>query len=197
MRLRARKTQEVCLLIRSCPLANLTRKQRDSELVSNLEDQVLALKDYVRKLEAACGYANLPDFASSSLEDDAAHTVDDSQTSAINDVSSMMWRMNLHGSGETSFLGHLVASVSLLRTMALRPRPSGLSRKRRVFKRYSTCSDSTSIQSIISSLLMSSKLSKRLKRLLTASCCKYQSWQQRVFSRIHRGRCMLTELRLS
>ncbi|EXM04554.1 hypothetical protein NOF04DRAFT_18514 [Fusarium oxysporum II5] len=81
------------------------RKQRDSELVSNLEDQVLALKDYVRKLEATCGYANLPDFASSSLEDDAAHTVDDSQSSAIDDVSSMMWRMNIHGSGETSFLG--------------------------------------------------------------------------------------------
>ncbi|RKL47029.1 hypothetical protein BFJ72_g2766 [Fusarium proliferatum] len=81
------------------------RKQRDSELVSNLEDQVLALKDYVRKLEAACGYANLPDFASSSLEDEGpAHTVDDSQSSAINDVSSMMWRMNIHG-GETSFVG--------------------------------------------------------------------------------------------
>jgi hypothetical protein len=86
----------------------LTRKQRDSELVSNLEDQVLALKDYVRKLEAACGYANLPDFASSSLEDDgpSMHTeADDGESSAINDVSSMMWRMNLHDSGETSFLG--------------------------------------------------------------------------------------------
>ncbi|KLP17197.1 uncharacterized protein LW94_2377 [Fusarium fujikuroi] len=81
------------------------RKQRDSELVSNLEDQVLALKDYVRKLEAACGYSNLPDFASSSLEDEGpAHIVDDSQSSAINDVSSMMWRMNIHG-GETSFVG--------------------------------------------------------------------------------------------
>ncbi|KAG5829852.1 hypothetical protein H9Q74_000005 [Fusarium xylarioides] len=82
------------------------RKQRDSELVSSLEDQVLALKDYVRKLEAACGYANLPTFAPSSLEDEgSSHTVDDSQSSAINDVSSMMWRMNLHGSGETSFVG--------------------------------------------------------------------------------------------
>ncbi|KAF5628690.1 Nit-4-like protein [Fusarium sp. NRRL 25303] len=81
------------------------RKQRDSELVSNLEDQVLALKDYVRKLEAACGYANLPDFAPGSLEDEgSAHTIDDSQSSAINDVSSMMWRMNIHG-GETSFVG--------------------------------------------------------------------------------------------
>lgn len=59
----------------------------------------------MRKLEAACGYANLPDFASSSLEDEGpAHTVDDSQSSAINDVSSMMWRMNIHG-GETSFVG--------------------------------------------------------------------------------------------
>lgn len=128
MRLRARKTQEVCLLIRSCPLANLTRKQRDSELVSNLEDQVLALKDYVRKLEAACGYANLPDFASSSLEDDAAHTVDDSQTSAINDVSSMMWRMNLHGSGETSFLGPsgsfcFPVTNHGIETEAIRPEP--------------------------------------------------------------------------
>ncbi|KAF4415666.1 Nudix hydrolase [Fusarium acutatum] len=83
------------------------RKQRDSELVSNLEDQVLALKDYVRKLEAACGYANLPNFAPSTLDDGfATLTVpDDSQSSAINDVSSMMWRMNLHGSGETSFVG--------------------------------------------------------------------------------------------
>ncbi|RKL48077.1 hypothetical protein BFJ70_g2435 [Fusarium oxysporum] len=111
MRLRARKTQE-----------------RDSELVSNLEDQVLALKDYVRKLEAACGYANLPDFASSSLEDDAAHTVDDSQTSAINDVSSMMWRMNLHGSGETSFLGPsgsfcFPVTNHGIETEAIRPEP--------------------------------------------------------------------------
>ncbi|KAF5575885.1 Nudix hydrolase [Fusarium pseudocircinatum] len=83
------------------------RKQRDSELVSNLEDQVLALKDYVRKLEAASGYANLPNFAPSTLDDDfGTSTVpDDSQSSAINDVSSMMWRMNLHGSGETSFVG--------------------------------------------------------------------------------------------
>ncbi|KAF5531001.1 Nudix hydrolase [Fusarium phyllophilum] len=87
-------------------LANLTRKQRDSELVPNLEDQVLALKDYVRKLEAACGYANLPNFAPSTLDDFGTSTVpDDSQSSAINDVSSMMWRMNLHGSGETSFVG--------------------------------------------------------------------------------------------
>ncbi|QGI83917.1 hypothetical protein CEK25_010646 [Fusarium fujikuroi] len=85
--------------------AQTQKKQRDSELVSNLEDQVLALKDYVRKLEAACGYSNLPDFASSSLEDEGpAHIVDDSQSSAINDVSSMMWRMNIHG-GETSFVG--------------------------------------------------------------------------------------------
>ncbi|KAJ0135581.1 hypothetical protein HZ326_21405 [Fusarium oxysporum f. sp. albedinis] len=104
------------------------RKQRDSELVSNLEDQVLALKDYVRKLEAACGYANLPDFASSSLEDDAAHTVDDSQTSAINDVSSMMWRMNLHGSGETSFLGPsgsfcFPVTNHGIETEAIRPEP--------------------------------------------------------------------------
>ncbi|SCO87877.1 uncharacterized protein FRV6_12004 [Fusarium oxysporum] len=112
MRLRARKTQE-----------------RDSELVSNLEDQVLALKDYVRKLEAACGYANLPDFASSSLEDDgSAHTVDDSQSSAINDVSSMMWRMNLHGSGETSFLGPsgsfcFPVTNHGIETEAIRPEP--------------------------------------------------------------------------
>ncbi|KAF5644494.1 Nudix hydrolase [Fusarium sp. NRRL 52700] len=83
------------------------RKQRESELVSSLEDQVLALKDYVRKLEAACGYANLPNFSPNSLDDLGASTVpeDDSQSSAINDVSSMMWRMNLHGSGETSFVG--------------------------------------------------------------------------------------------
>ncbi|KAF5974286.1 regulatory protein nit-4 [Fusarium bulbicola] len=84
------------------------RKQRDSELVSNLEDQVLALKDYVRKLEAACGHANLPNFAPSTLDDDVgtlAVPEDDSQSSAINDVSSMMWRMNLDGSGETSFVG--------------------------------------------------------------------------------------------
>ncbi|KAF5530045.1 Nudix hydrolase [Fusarium mexicanum] len=84
------------------------RKQRDSELVSNLEDQVLALKDYVRKLEAACGQTNLPNFSPSTLDDDfGTSTVpeDDSQSSAINDVSSMMWRMNLHGSGETSFVG--------------------------------------------------------------------------------------------
>ncbi|KAF5617729.1 Nudix hydrolase [Fusarium tjaetaba] len=83
------------------------RKQKDSELVSNLEDQVLALKDYIRKLEAACGYANLPNFAPSTLDDDLGTSTvpDDSQSSAINDVSSMMWRMNLHGSGETSFVG--------------------------------------------------------------------------------------------
>ncbi|KAF5714450.1 Nudix hydrolase [Fusarium mundagurra] len=82
------------------------RKQRESELVSSLEDQVLALKDYVRKLETACGYTNLPNLAPSSLEDEgSSHTVDDSQSSAIDDVSSMMWRMNLHGSGETSFVG--------------------------------------------------------------------------------------------
>lgn len=87
--------------------ANLTRKQKDSELVANLEDQVLSLKDYVRKLEAACGYTNLPNFAPSTLDEDfGTSTVpDDSQSSAINDVSSMMWRMNLHGSGETSFVG--------------------------------------------------------------------------------------------
>ncbi|KAL9565744.1 hypothetical protein ACKAV7_009926 [Fusarium commune] len=106
-----------------------TTQERDSELVSNLEDQVLALKDYVRKLEAACGYANLPDFASSSLEDDgSAHTVDDSQSSAINDVSSMMWRMNLHGSGETSFLGPsgsfcFPVTNHGIETEAIRPEP--------------------------------------------------------------------------
>ncbi|KAF4342758.1 Nudix hydrolase [Fusarium beomiforme] len=89
--------------------ADRKRKQRESELVSNLEDQVLALKDYVRKLEAACGYANLPDFTSTLDQDDntslSQTEVDDSQSSAINDVSTMMWRMTLHGTGETSFVG--------------------------------------------------------------------------------------------
>ncbi|KAM5378180.1 hypothetical protein ACJA88_005914 [Fusarium oxysporum] len=63
-----------------------------------------------------------------SLEDDAAHTVDDSQTSAINDVSSMMWRMNLHGSGETSFLGPsgsfcFPVTNHGIETEAIRPEP--------------------------------------------------------------------------
>ncbi|KAF4473487.1 global transactivator [Fusarium agapanthi] len=64
--------------------------------------------DHVRKLEAACGYANFPNFAPSTFDDDNGTSMvpeDDSQSSAINDVSSMMWRMNLHGSGETSFVG--------------------------------------------------------------------------------------------
>ncbi|KAI7770399.1 hypothetical protein LZL87_002770 [Fusarium oxysporum] len=113
----------------TCRRRKRKTQERDSELVSNLEDQVLALKDYVRKLEAACGYANLPDFASSSLEDDgSAHTVDDSQSSAINDVSSMMWRMNLHGSGETSFLGPsgsfcFPVTNHGIETEAIRPEP--------------------------------------------------------------------------
>lgn len=104
------------------------RKKQDSEVVSNLEDQLLALRDYVRKLEATCGYTNLPPFDLSTLNESSigqhdagskgssdikSHETDktdceqndDTHASAVNDVSSMMWRMNIHGSGETSFVG--------------------------------------------------------------------------------------------
>ncbi|KAF5604555.1 Nudix hydrolase [Fusarium subglutinans] len=79
----------------SCSLANLTRKQRDSELVSNLEDELLALKDYVRKLEAACGHASLPNFAPSTLDDDVGTlTVPEMTSKALPSMT-----------GETSFVG--------------------------------------------------------------------------------------------
>ncbi|KAG8355335.1 hypothetical protein FVEN_g6713 [Fusarium venenatum] len=104
------------------------RKKQGSELVSDLEDQVLALKDYARKLEAACGHANLetldssyltgtnlgqdgaePEKASGMMTHESHNSeighADVSHFSAINDVSSMMWRMSIHDSGETSFLG--------------------------------------------------------------------------------------------
>ncbi|KAG5797242.1 hypothetical protein H9Q69_003711 [Fusarium xylarioides] len=97
---------------KACETCRRRKRKRDSGLVSSLEDQVLALKDYVRKLEAACGYANLPTFAPSSLEDEgSSHTVNDSQSSAINDVSSMMWRMNLHGSGEKIKATHMERTI--------------------------------------------------------------------------------------
>ncbi|RDW81263.1 Zn(II)2Cys6 transcription factor [Aspergillus mulundensis] len=94
------------------------KRKLDRDYVAGLEDQIALLKEEVRRLENLNPTATRPEHIASILAEDselgqkrqgqgqrADETLFPSTTTAIDDVSALMWRMNIESSGETTLIG--------------------------------------------------------------------------------------------
>ncbi|KAL4908875.1 hypothetical protein BDW74DRAFT_187360 [Aspergillus multicolor] len=92
------------------------KRKLDRDYVAGLEDQIALLMEEVRRLENLNPTATRPEHIASILDSDDVpeqisqtqptnDTLSSSTTTAIDDVSALIWRMNIESNGETTLIG--------------------------------------------------------------------------------------------